>query len=311
VVVVAFLAPAALAQLATPVAVVNVPSTTAVAVVNGRQITEADWYAHLRKATGRPVLAQMIETQIIRDAFAKAGLTITEEDVQQDLTKNFGSVAAFRRAAAQVGISGDDYIEDSVKPRIMLERLATKDVPYTEADLQGYYEENQDRYNVAASVTLRQIVVPDQDTAATVATGLEDGTDFTWLVRRYSTDPGTRENGGLVANLPLGEVRPELAQALADLKEGDCSAPFQVGNDWMIVKLEKRQAAETRDYEQARADVLRDYLRSKLDQAALQAMRNRLHAWAKVEILAPDMQSLAEQFQEAPPPGPAPAAPAH
>jgi foldase protein PrsA len=269
------------------------------ALVNGQKITENDLNKRLRLTAGKTALAQMIETKIIRDAFAKAGLTISEEEVKQALTERFGTMQAFQQAAAQQGVNPDQFVEDTVKPNLMLEKLATKDLKYTEADVKEFYEKNKGHYNVAEKVTVRQIAVPDKATAAKVMAALQGGADFKAVVRQYATDPGARENEGLVPDIDPATVRPELKKVLDSLKEGQYAPPLQVGTDWLIVKLEKRQPAETRTYDQVQSEVKRDYLRSKLDQQTIAALQDKLHQEAHVQIVSPEFQSLNDQFQSA------------
>jgi foldase protein PrsA len=268
------------------------------AIVNGQKITENDLNKRLRATDGKQVLSQLIETRIVHDAFVKAGLTVTDEDVNEAITERFGSKEAFQQQAAQAGINTDQYIEDSIKPQIMMEKLATAGIKYTDADLQEFYQKNKDEYNVPERVTLRIILAPDKTTADKVMTALKGGANFASLVTQYSIDPKTRETGGLIPNLDLKQA-PELASPVNALKEGAYSQPIAVQDKWLIVKLEKRQAAETRTYDQVKTDVKRDFLRSKLDSSDVSTLRDKLHRDARVQVVAPEFQSLNEEFQSA------------
>lgn len=267
------------------------------AVVNGTKITEAELNKRLRESTGQQVLANLIETQIIRDAFTKAGLQITKEDTDQAIAESFGSMEAFRQRAAQAGINPEEFIKEALEPRIMLEKLATRDVSATDAELQEFYKKNQARYDVAERITIRQCVIPDKATADKVIAALKQGGDFATVVKQYSTDPGTRETGGLVSDINVSDVPPPLSDIVKNLKEGTYSDPIQMGNEWLVVKLEKRQAAEKRTFEQVKTQVQRDFLRSKLTPENIAALRDRLRSEARVNVVAPEFQSLNEEFR--------------
>ena len=266
------------------------------AIINGQKITENDLNKRLRQVDGKQVLTQLIETRIVKDAFTKAGLTITDEDVNQAITERFGTKETFQQQAAQAGINTEQYIEDSIKPQIMMEKLATAGIHITDADVQEFYEKNKDAYNVAEKVTLRVILAPDKATADKVITALKGGAAFATLVTQYSIDPKTRESGGLLPNFDLKQA-PELATAVGGLKEGGYSQPIAVQDKLLIVKLEKRTAAETRTYDQVKTEVKRDFLRSKLDSSDIATLRDKMNREAKVQIVAPEFQSLNEEFQ--------------
>jgi foldase protein PrsA len=271
-------------------------------IVNGAKITEAELNKRLRQQAGKQVLASLIETQIIRDAFKKQGLQITQDDINQAITEGFGSTEVFQQRAAQAGINPDEFTKEVLEPRIMLEKLATKDLKYTDADVQQFYEKHQDDYNVSQKVAFRLIAVPDKATADKVTAALKGGADFAAVVKQYSTDPGTRETGGLVPPTDPKALRPPLGDIINGLKEGQYSEPKQAGSEWLIVKLEKRQAAEKRTFDQVKTQVLRDYLRSKLTPDAIMALRNKLRQEAKVNVVSPEFQSLNEEFRPTPVP---------
>ncbi len=266
-------------------------------IVNGTKISEAELNKRLREQAGKQVLASLIETQIIRDAFKKAGLQITQDDINQAIVEGFGSTEAFQQRAAQAGINPDEFTKEVLEPRIMLEKLATKDVKYTDADVQEYYAKHKEQYDVSQKVSFRLIAVPDKATADKVMAALKGGADFAAVVKQYSTDPGTRETGGLVPPTDPKTLRPPLGDILSSLKEGQYSQPTQAGSEWLVVKLEKQQPAEKRTYDQVKTEVLRDFLRSKLTPEAIMTLRSKLRQEAKVNVVSPEFQSLNEEFR--------------
>jgi len=267
------------------------------AIVNGTKITEAELNKRLRDANGKQVLGNLIETQIIRDAFTEANLQVTKEDTDQAIAESFGSMDAFRQKAAQAGINPEDFIKEALEPRIMLEKLATHSLTVTDAELQDFYKKNKDKYDVSEKVTIRQCVVPDKATADKVTAALKGGADFPAVVKQYSTDPGTRETGGLISDIDISGVRPPLTDVLKDLKEDAYAEPLQLGGEYLIVKLEKRQSAEKRTFEQVKTQVQRDNLRAKLTPEAIMTLRNKLRGEAKINVVAPEFQSLNEEFR--------------
>lgn len=88
---------------------------------------------------------------------------------------------------------------------------------------------------------------PELDTKAQKAVAekilqrAKSGEDFAKLAREFSEDPGSKDKGGLYANVPLGQMVPEFEQAALALKPGQIS-PNLVETKYglHIVKLEKK-----------------------------------------------------------------------
>lgn len=277
------------------------------AFVNGTKITEGDFTKRLREEAGAPILAGMIDEILIRDAFQAAGLTLTPEEVNQTLQDNFGSPEQFEQWAAQNEMDPDNYRERVVEPKMMLDKLATKDVVVTDEDLKAFYQEHQQRYDVPDRVSLRQILVPQKADADKVMAALKGGADFATVVRQYSMDAQTRETGGLVPDIPVQTLPQPLDEVLANLKEGEYSQPLDVGRAWLIIKLEKRTAGEKRTLAQVESQVRDDYLQSKRSQQAVLDLRKQLRQEAKVQIIAEELQSLQELYRNMEVPAVAPA----
>ena len=96
-----------------------------VAIVNGIDVPESDFAATLRAEAGRVVLTHMLGNAIIKDAFDKAGLTVSQKDLHDALVARFGSVERFKETATTNQVDEALYFSQVLTPQIMLEKLAT------------------------------------------------------------------------------------------------------------------------------------------------------------------------------------------
>jgi parvulin-like peptidyl-prolyl isomerase len=94
------------------------------------------------------------------------------------------------------------------------------------------------------------------------------GADFARLARENSDDPSARENGGLLGEVFLKGLAPPYAQAVADLKAGDISAPLLAEHGYVIIKVLERVDEKTPSYEELQDDI-RSYLYSQKMKARL------------------------------------------
>jgi peptidyl-prolyl cis-trans isomerase SurA len=88
---------------------------------------------------------------------------------------------------------------------------------------------------------------PDQDEkvkkdAQEIETQLHQGAPFQLVARQFSQHP-TAASGGDFGWVYMGQMAPELNQALAKMETGDTSAPIRSTGGWYILRLQERQEA--------------------------------------------------------------------
>jgi PPIC-type PPIASE domain len=79
------------------------------------------------------------------------------------------------------------------------------------------------------------------------------GADFAGIAREASEDPASAKEGGDLGWLSVGQIVPEIANVLTEMKSGSVSKPIRTRDGWHILKVigirEEREAtlAEVRD----------------------------------------------------------------
>jgi parvulin-like peptidyl-prolyl isomerase len=276
-----------------------------IAVVNGVELAEADFSQVLRAEAGRMVLNNMIENQIVRDAFGKAGLEVTQKDMHDALVTRFGSIEGFQKAIGDAGVDQKTYFDQLLVPQIMLQKLATKDVKLDDASLQAYYQANQAQYGTPDTVSFRIIVVTAPEDAAKVMAALQAGQDFAEVAKQYSADPSAKETGGLAEDVEMSMMPPQLSEALVGLQVGQRTEMLTTPGAQFVMKLEKRTPGEAPPFAEIKEQLKQDLLASRTSQQALTALRQQLRETAKVTVLPADLASVGNEFWKpaAPPAG--------
>ena len=126
---------------------VLVTRASAVAIVNGERISKRDFIARMEDAAGYNVLDQMITEALIRQAAAKAGITVSKDRVEEELNsirQQFGS--SFDSVLWQYGMTEDD-LRKNIEMNLLVMEYSTKDLTITDEDLRKYFEEHKDQYN--------------------------------------------------------------------------------------------------------------------------------------------------------------------
>jgi len=201
------------------------------------------------KVTDQEVAAR-VEQQIKR---VRQGFT-SEVDYRNELRKaGFGSPEEYRRwlteqqrrGALQEALFAQRREQDKLKP-----------VSPTEQQMRDFYEEHRSQLGKRpATVSFRQIVVaPQADSASkafalaladSIAVALRDGADFATAARRFSQDPGSRENGGDLGWLRRGPpLAAEFEKAAFALPPGVISKPVESPFGYHIIQVKRAQPAE-------------------------------------------------------------------
>ena len=93
-----------------------------------------------------------------------------------------------------------------------------------------------------ATVTLRMIVVPSADAAERILARVRAGDNFVTLAAAESTAPSAAD-GGWLGRTTLGELRPEVRQALDGLRPGQLTRVIRIPTGFAIFKVEADEPA--------------------------------------------------------------------
>ncbi len=109
-----------------------------------------------------------------------------------------------------------------------------------------------------------------------VYAALQDGADFAALARRYSDDEESRDNGGLLPWLPVGEYVQEWADRISSLEKGEVSAPFYSPLGIHIIRWTDRKPPATYEEREEALRAYRERVAPALPAAFPEGMERRL-----------------------------------
>jgi parvulin-like peptidyl-prolyl isomerase len=272
------------------------------ATVGSKKITRSQLLAKLEKDSGQEALVGMINRQLVEDAFAATGATITPQQVDERLNqikKSYPTPEQFAQAMTAQGLTEAD-VRDTIALNLKLEYLCTKDVKVDEASLRKFYEENREKFDKPEMVSYSEIVVTSLEEANKIKEALaKPGAKFEDLARQNSISPNTREQGGKVPPMPKQYIGPpEVAKALEGLKPGQIAGPIAAEGRYYIVRLDAITPAEKSDFNKDRAKIEERY---KLEKAKRpDEVLSELRQKAVINIIDPKYKFLQEQFKPKP-----------
>jgi parvulin-like peptidyl-prolyl isomerase len=163
----------------------------------------------------------------------------------------------------------------------LLEREVLSRVRVGEAELAADYAARRGELGVPERVTLRQILVATQVEARDVLRRLQrDPRSFDALARTRSRGPEA-QRGGAMGAFARGELPPELEAAAFGLSVGQVSGAVESPLGFHILKLDGREPARERGFEECREEIRSRLAREKSDRAVREFVRG-LMARAKV-----------------------------
>lgn len=224
-----------------------------------------------RAQAARQILESKVQDLVLLEAARAAGVSVSSEElarvVDQEVAsarERFGSESALVNALAASGMTMEQYrrmITEQLRSLLTIRdyrssraaRLARPEV--SEAEIERVFEERRSSLGrQPESVTYRQVLVqvrPSEEAKAAARAKAEDilaqlraGGDFETLARRFSEDPGSREQGGSLGWFRRGRMVPAFEQAVYSLRPGQTSGIVETDFGFHIIRLEKARGGE-------------------------------------------------------------------
>ncbi len=250
------------------------------------------------KASYKRTLTSLVNVQLQLARARHLNLRVSEEDVNQQVEtlkkQNQLADEQFVQLLKTRGLTVDAY-KKQVAESLLINKVVNAEVrsrlTVLDTELQQAYRTKQQQYQVAGGQTVSHILflfppyVTEQDEqrlrakAESVLQQLRNGGEFTALARQYSDGPSS-ETGGLLGTFRPGELLPGFEEAAAKLQPGEISDVVRTRVGFHIIRLEARQAAGLRPFEEVQEEIKTEILRDKTErkyQEWLESLRQQAY----------------------------------
>lgn len=200
--------------------------------------------------------------------------------------------AAFEKQLHDLGLTVEG-LRTRVRDNILVSRLLKHelgDLPITEAELRQRFDREKDKFTIGERVHLEHIVFPvaadKSDEAATLATArrlvaaARSGDDFKALVQQEVK--AGRATGGDLGIVLVTDMRSEVRDAIAKLKPGEISDPFESPAGVHVVQVIERLPPTVKPFKEVE-DELRNSELAERYQAHLSSVVTELKKRYSVE----------------------------
>ena len=267
----------------------------AVAVVDGDEVAKSDYDALITQArksytnqkrdfpkAGTPEFQtlknQAVSFLVQREQFeqqaAELDVEVTDKQVEERLEqikKQYfsGDSKKYEEQLKDQGLS-DRQVRADIRAQLVSEKIfnaVTKDVKVSDADVQAYYEKNEEQFSTPESREVRHILVKTRALAEQLAAELQAGADFAALAKKHSTDTGSKESGGKLTITRGQTVAPFDKQAFA-LAKNEVSAPVKTEFGFHLIEpLSEVKKAAKAPLKEVRDSIRQQLLQTKKNEA--------------------------------------------
>lgn len=219
---------------------------------------------------------------VVREALKK-NIVPTEDEIRKAVEDQHKQTSGEGSEQNQPTLEGTERRAEMLNDLLTLKYYTSevlKDVAVTPQEIEGYYNQNRDKYQQQNGFYVREIRVPDEADARRLRQqALAKPNDFNVLAKENSKSP-TAINGGLMY-YETQQLPPVLEQAITPLKPGEISNVVKSNHGYHIFKLEKR--AEPLTLEQVKEDIRKELTRTK-NQALIEQFNQNALSGARLKI---------------------------
>lgn len=216
-----------------------------------------------RKDFGKTVVNQLVYNKVLEKEAEKANITVTDQEVTDQLMKIFGIKTQEPTAASEstLGLGSSDVtgMEPEVNKELELQKIIDE---YFATVVQGAFTKDyfrglirmmliesklqnevifKDHVFEDEMVSARHILVETSELANEIVNKIKAGDDWAMLAAQYSIDTGNKDNGGDLGWFGKGVMVLPFEEAVFAMNPGDISDPVKTDFGYHIIALDKKE----------------------------------------------------------------------
>jgi parvulin-like peptidyl-prolyl isomerase len=211
------------------------------------------------------IVNYLVQNEVIAAKAKGMGVSVTDAQYQarmKQIVQQVGGQKKLDQMLKEQAVTAAQ-LETQLKAQMLQQAVQQKlyaGITVTQAQIQKYFDDpaHKSQFTTPATVTARHILVKTKAEAEKVrALLVADNTDANWkkVAKQYSTDPGSKNNGGDLGSFPKGRMVKPFEDAAFSLKVGEISQPVKTQFGWHIIEVTQKTPASTQTLAQAKATI--------------------------------------------------------
>lgn len=215
------------------------------------------------------IISQYGTTELLMADAKKHKVKTAKDELVEELAKiytRYGGEEKFTEMVEKQGVKIEDVKKD-VKKNLIIKKyfndVIFSKIKIDEAKIEERYEKSKDNYNKEVA-TVRHILfltknksdsakIEVKATALKVLEKAKSGEDFEKLVKKYTEDPGSKENGGLYENFQRRHMVKPFEDVAFNASIGSISDLVETQYGYHIIKIIDRK--DGLSYEDVKDDI--------------------------------------------------------
>jgi parvulin-like peptidyl-prolyl isomerase len=263
----------------------------AIAVVGGREVPKRDFDSLIAQAKRsyeaqkrdfpkvgttqyNTLKNQAVQFLVQRTQFELKADELDVDVTQAEVTKRLdeikkqyfgGNDKRYKDQLKQQGLT-EDQVQKDIRAQLIQEELfekVTSDVNVTDKQITDYYNKNKAQYGEPESREIRHILVSTKKQADQLYTQLKGGANFATLAKKFSKDPGSKDQGGKLT-IARGQTVAPFDQTAFLLPKGSLSRPVKTQYGFHLIEpLSEVKAAKTTPLSKVKAQIKQQLLQTE------------------------------------------------
>lgn len=219
-------------------------------------------YKELKEAT----VGELLTKVWLQGQAEEMGFSATEKEVADKVkeleTRQFKSKAEYKKTLKEFHYSQAD-VEELLRVEILSQKIqeqfTTAAPAPSESEAKSYYEAAKTtQYVQPKSRDVRIVLNKDKKQVEQAKALLEkDDSAASWqkVAKKYSTDPTTKESGGLRAGLTENALEEPANAAVFNAPEKKLEGPIKVGTDYYVFEVEKENEETIQSFDEVKESI--------------------------------------------------------
>jgi foldase protein PrsA len=211
---------------------------------------------------------------------AKQGIKVSDAEVQKafDTAKKQNpqvlTQAGLQNFLKSTGQTLDDVLYRFRINEVIKKLMAKQNTKVTPAQISSYYNSHQSQFGTPESRNMRVVLAKNQADAEAAKKALQSGQSWADVAKKYSTDPTSKNNGGLLTGITKQQADPALATAAFSAPVNKLLGPVKGQFGYYVFDVNKVTPATHQSLAQATA-LIKQQLNQQQQQTAQTAITNQ------------------------------------